>query len=384
MSSALLRGRKRNPARQIRDQNLVSPPQNIMPPKRIQPNNKPRNGPKPNGSRPRNALTTSVRPPTALGTVYNAGATRSVQQTRNGIRVTGVDLVTTLLGHSSGQWNLVGALELSPAYFTGTMLGEYSRLFERFKIVNLAVEYRPCLSTAVSGELMLTYLPNPYESTRATNTSAFVPGAMSAQGSVMGPIWQPLTLRPSIGAGIKFVDPAFVTDIKETTSGTVYCYSNTATAGSPGYLSIRYTLEFTEPVLSIRRAYLPFPVAWHAMSIADTTAPAVGAPVILTVTGSYGYAIGGLVKIIYKSAGSVINSDLAINTLGVNWSFPLRDGLVMWGIFSSSANLHVYLTHASALSASDTNRLTYIAAGGANAYNLMLNPIRMQASHVGS
>lgn len=217
---------------------------------------------KPTKSKPAMAKTMVVsRAPVSIGTTIMGYRPRT-QTTQNGVLISGRDFVSNVTASATSTWQLAAAIPLNPAFFVGTVLGNMSRTYQKFNIRKLVAHYVTLLPTSTTGEILLTATDNVSAVNADGSASTFLPRTMTANGSVMGPLW----INHSYELDVKkrqwcLVDALQDVDINDNIYGELQVWvscAGVAKSGSLGYVVLDYVMEFSDTMFQQHASLIPY------------------------------------------------------------------------------------------------------------------------------
>jgi len=331
--------------------------------------------------------------PVAIGNSIR-GTTPFVEMSTNGCRVRGRDFAFTVGSTvaAATDWTLAGGIPITPCAMPTTSLREYCQMYGFFKFNSLAVHYITSSPTSQAGDVVFYYEKDRAGPMIDSTSTSFLPYILSDANTVLGPQWTNHTalLRPD--PEFKTTDYGMNLDLNEDANGTVFIFSKTNAANSPGYILFDYDITFKQHQINPRAGLLPVVRAqWTQTCIGETAAvQTINSTVLLpafqgkAVSGSNAAApVGASAGDIYKIILDVTNSTVSgVNAAWTNvtaataWAYKnplasgvaitLDDGFTCYGVFSNNT-LNLYSTFANAMTG------TYAMLAGAtstNTYNV--------------
>lgn len=196
--------------------------------------------------------------PVSVGNSVRGSAPR-VSQTTDGARVVGRDFAFALSGTASAVtgWELIGGMPVTPACLPSSILRNYCQMFNKFKVNSLTVHYITSSPTSQAGDVLFYFEKDRLAPMQDYSNSSFLPYTLSDKHTLIGPQWtnHSITLTPT--RDWKSTLYGNQTDLNEDAEGTIFFFSKTNAANSPGYLLIDYDLSFRELSVSPRAGTLP-------------------------------------------------------------------------------------------------------------------------------
>lgn len=196
--------------------------------------------------------------PVSVGNSVQGSAPR-VTQTTDGARVVSRDFAFALSSTAAAVtgWELIGGMPITPAVLPNSILRNYCQMFNKFKVNRIAVHYITSSPTSQAGDVMFYYEKDRTAPMCDYSSSSFLPYVLSDPNTVIGPQWtnHSVVLRPT--REWKSTLYGNQTDLNEDAEGTVFFFSKTNSANSPGYLLIDYDITFKELSINPRAGTLP-------------------------------------------------------------------------------------------------------------------------------
>jgi len=197
------------------------------------------------------------------------GTKNSVRSLKDGCRVIGRDLAFSLQATNASitNWTPIGGAPLAPAAFSSSIIRSYTQMFNKFKINRIVFHYITSSSTAQAGDVMFYHEKNRTDSFPDFSNASFLPFVLSDADTVIGPQWtnHSVELRPT--DAYNSTDYGTNSDINDESSGSIFVFSKTPTANSPGYVLMDYDISFKELSLNPRAGILPNPrIPWYMTS----------------------------------------------------------------------------------------------------------------------
>jgi len=204
------------------------------------------------------AVSTINTAPVSVGNSVRGSAPR-VQQTTDGARVIGRDFAFALSSSASTVtgWEVIGAMPVTPACLPSSILRNYCQMFNKFKVNKIGVHYITSSPTSQAGDVLFYYEKDRYAPMVDYSNSSFLPYVLSDAHTVIGPQWtnHSIVLKPT--KEWKTTQFGIQSDINEDAEGTIFFFSKTNAANSPGYLLIDYDISFKELSINPRAGSLP-------------------------------------------------------------------------------------------------------------------------------
>lgn len=204
------------------------------------------------------AVSTINTAPVSIGNSVRGSAPR-INQTTDGARIVGRDFAFALGSTASAitNWEVIGGMPITPACMPSSVLRNYCQMFQKFKVNKLVAHYVTSSPTSQAGDIMFFYNRNIYNPFPDYSNSSFLPLVLSDPHTTIGPQWtnHSILLKPT-GS---WLTTAFGVqeDISEQLDGSLYLFSKTNAANSPGYLLIDYDISFKQLSVNPRAGVLP-------------------------------------------------------------------------------------------------------------------------------
>ncbi len=196
--------------------------------------------------------------PVSVGNSVRGSAPR-VSQTTDGARVVGRDFAFALSGTAAAvtNWELIGGMPITPACLPSSILRNYCQMFNKFKVNKFTVHYITSSPTSQAGDVLFYYEKDRLAPMPDYSNSSFLPYTLSDPHTVIGPQWTNHSATISPTKDWKTTLYGNQTDLNEDAEGTIFFFSKTNAANSPGYLLIDYDIQFKELSVNPRAGTLP-------------------------------------------------------------------------------------------------------------------------------
>jgi len=312
--------------------------------------------------------------PVSIGNSVS-GSRPVVTTTVDGCRVQGRDFGFELAGTSSSVtgWTLVGGFPVTPSVLPSSALRSYTQMYGKFKINALNVHYITASATSQTGDVMFYYERDRAGPCVDWTNSSFLPYILSDPNTIIGPQWMNHTLVVRPTEGFKSTDYGVNIDLNEEACGTIFMFSKTASASSPGYIIFDYDITFKQLQVNPRAGVLPISRGqWSKACIGNTTTAVVSGTTavaaalqgnnITNVTAAFptGAAVGDIYKIVFDTTNStIVNAawtNVGLTTLlraevpgGNDMAVTIDDGFTCYGVLDTTTSVKLYPTLASIL-----------------------------------
>lgn len=196
--------------------------------------------------------------PVSVGNSVRGSAPR-VTQTTDGARVVGRDFAFALSGTAAAVtgWELIGGMPLTPAVLPSSILRNYCQMFNKFKINSVTVHYITSSPTSQAGDILFYFEKDRLAPMMDYSNSSFLPYTLSDPHTVIGPQWTNHSMVVKPTRDWKTTLYGNQSDLNEDAEGTIFFFSKTNAANSPGYLLIDYDIQFKELSVNPRAGSLP-------------------------------------------------------------------------------------------------------------------------------
>lgn len=187
------------------------------------------------------------------------GSKPRVTQTTSGARVVGRDFAFALSSSASTitGFELIGGMPVTPCCLPSSVLRNYCQMFQKFKINRIVVHYITSSPTSQAGDILFYYERDAYAPMCDYSSSSFLPFVLSDSNTVIGPQWTNHSMLVQPSPEWKTTLYGNQSDINEDKSGTIFMFSKTNAANSPGYVLIDYDISFRELAVNPRAGTLP-------------------------------------------------------------------------------------------------------------------------------
>ncbi len=191
-------------------------------------------------------------------------------------------------------------------------------MFAHFKFNKFVVHYITSSPTSQSGDVLFYYERDRLAPMCDYSSSSFLPYVLSDEHTVIGPQWtnHSIMVRPT--PEWKTTLYGNQTDINEDAAGTLFLFSKTSAANSPGYLLIDYDISFREFAVNPRAGTLPIARAQSSFTALDPgSTTTAGTPSLYNLTTAKaiigatsavptGYTVGDIYKVVLQVTGGLL------------------------------------------------------------------------------
>jgi hypothetical protein len=187
------------------------------------------------------------------------GSRPRVTQTTNGARVVGRDFAFALSSSAATITNfeLIGGMPITPCALPSSVLRNYCQMFQKFKVNKVVVHYITSSPTSQAGDILFYYERDAFSPMPDYTNSSFLPFVLSDSNTVIGPQWTNHSMLVQPTSDWKTTLYGGQTDLNEDKTGSIFMFSKTNAANSPGYVLIDYDISFKELAVNPRAGVLP-------------------------------------------------------------------------------------------------------------------------------
>lgn len=323
--------------------------------------------------------------PVAIGNSIR-GSKPVVTNSSDGCRVVGRDFAfecKSTVAAATG-WSLIGGMPITPAVLVTSALKSYAQLYSYFKVNKIVCHYITSSPTSQPGDILFYNERDRVGPMVDCTSNSFLPLVLSDPSTILGPQWQNHSMLMNPIKEFKSTNYGLSTDLSEDCAGSVFVYSKTSSANSPGYILIDYDITFKEMCVNPRAGLLPITRGlWNYLTLTLTaTAVTLGVssitPVIsgndpngLATAIPSGAGSGDIYKVIFQVTNSTASGVNAAwtnvtaanlimydNTSG-DVATAVDDGFTCYGVLSGTTTMFMYSTLDAAKTSGLYGRLTY-------------------------
>lgn len=277
------------------------------------------------------AISTISTAPVAIGNSVR-GSAPITMPVKDGVRAVGRDFAFSMLGTvaAANDWTCVGGFPVTPSVLQTSILRSYAQMYAKFKVNKINAHYITSSPTTQAGDILFYYERDRNGPMVDSTSNGFLPYVLSDPHTIIGPQWTNHTLVVEPSDDWNTTNYGMTTDLNEDSCGSIFLFSKTASASSPGYVLIDYDITFTELSINPRAGILPISRGkWSATTLHGSGA--VTAAVSPFEVGILGTNINGtdaaapvglLTGDIYKVFFDVTNSTIS----GTNPSWNISGG----------------------------------------------------------
>jgi hypothetical protein len=319
-------------------------------------------------------------PPVTIGTSIREVNT-TTRKTGTGLVLNGRDFVCET-SSSTGMVNgasLLSMIPLHPAYYPGTVMGNLSRSYEKYRFLRITLHFVTRAPTSTNGELWMHQVDNINEPVLPGDSTTFNAKVLSSRTALLGPVWMNHSMPLKTDSIFRFVDAFVSTDANDNILGEVRLHCTTASQVGIGFLMWDYELEFQKPFYQLHT--LPIatgPGTLYSATLSSAT-PTSGDAFELTQTTLSALQVGTVLRIsidtLSSSAptGTTFANLLAIATKNYTNSaatlststtaVTMSVGFTCYGVVTNSTDITCYGTYDNAVAGAATGGLYYATTG---------------------
>ncbi len=264
------------------------------------------------------AVSSITTAPVSIGNSVRGSRPR-VKQSVDGARIQGRDFAFALSGTASTitNWELIGGMPLTPCVLPSSILRNYCQMFQFFRVHRVVIHYITSSPTSQAGDVVFYYERDRLAPCPDYSNSNFLPYVLSDEATIIGPQWMnhsAVVVPPPEWKTTLFGNQS---DLNEDAAGTVFMFSKTNAANSPGYILIDYDISFKSMAVNPRAGTLPVARGQSNFiclkTTSDTTAGSAAiftdfttGKTIANVTSNLptGYMVGDIYKLIVQATAS--------------------------------------------------------------------------------
>lgn len=345
------------------------------------------------------AASTQHNVPAAIGFTVR-GKAPSIVKTSTGATIKGADYAGTVNVFNASTYEPAASVPMNPSYFNSAMLGNLSRVYEKYRFKRAVLEYIPSVPTSTQGQLVLLSdrsIKNPFLDGSSTS---FLGRALSQANAVATPLWQRTTFECDVSQAWNLVDPLIDADLDDTIAGEVQVYGFADTTMVAGILMLHYEVEFKDPLYTFHPTLTPIPVGIGTLAtFNDDSAVNNSADAIILTNSSItlgAFANGSVFRMVFQRAGSTapagpsgwstvagVQTTTATTTTtvaGISTGITMVTGTTLYGVLNGST-VTLYSSYDHAVTGSANGLLRYVNATTAvGEWSFIMAGVRLGAS----
>lgn len=320
-----------------------------------------------------------------------------VTRSSTGAHITGSDFAGSVYGCTTSAYEPAATVPMNPSYFQSAMLGNLSRVYEKYRFKKATLEYVPSVPTSTQGQLVILSdrtIKNPFLD---GSSASFLGRALSQANAVACPLWQRTTFEVACSAEWFLVDPLIDGDLDDSISQELQLYSFGTAAMTTGILILHYEIEFKDPLYTYHPTVTPIPVGVGTLAsmIDDSNVNATSD--LVRLTGSsvpLTLGAGSIYRLVFQRSSSTppvgtgawstavsVQTTTSIVTSGGTTNqlenINMNPGTTLYGVLNNSA-LSLYTTYEYAMVGTANGALTYRSATtGAGIWYFFIAGVRL-------
>lgn len=318
--------------------------------------------------------------PAAYGFTVRTSTPR-VTRTGTGAHIIGSDFAGTVNAFNTSAYEPAASVPMNPSYFNSAMLGNLSRVYEKYRFRKAILEYIPSVATSVQGQLVILSdrsVKNPFLDGAS---ASFLGRALSQSNAVACPLWQRTTFEIETNDQWSLVDPLIDGDLDDTISGEVQLYAFCPITVATGILIMHYEIEFKDPLYTYHPTLVPVPIGiGTTINLFDDTAVNAVTDVIRLGGASLNlgqFGSGSVFRLVFQRTPSITPAgpatwsnvaqvlSMAAATTGTTAStatnITMVAGTTLYGVLISST-LMLYTSYDNAVAGNQSGALFYQTA----------------------
>lgn len=330
-------------------------------------------------SKPSKSNTSRADVPASYGFTVRATPAKVVRSA-TGAHISGSDFAGSVYTTNTNDYEPAASVPLNPAFFKSAMLGNLSRVYEKYRFKSATLEYIPSVPTSTQGQLVILSdrsIKNPFLD---GSSSAFLGRALSQDNAVACPLWQRTTFDVACGSEWHVVDPLIDGDLDDSIAQELQCYAFAATTLTSGILILHYQIEFKDPLYTFHSTVMPVPLGIGSYGTLqdDTAVNATSDAVRLTnSTLNFSLGLGSIYRMVFVRAASTkptgpatwadvasvrTSASASLSTETVNaTAITMCPGTTVYGVLEG-ATVILYSSYDTAVAGSTNGLLTYATA----------------------
>ncbi len=307
------------------------------------------------------------------------GKQPTVVRTSTSAMITGTDYAGSVNVYNTSSYEPAASVPMNPSYFNSAMLGNLSRVYEKYRFKRAVLEYIPSVPTSTQGQIVMLSdrsIKNPFLD---GSSSSFLARALSQSNAVATPIWQRTTFECDVSTTWNLVDPLIDADLDDTIAGEVQVYGFADSTVVAGILMLHYEIEFKDPLYTFHSTLVPIPIGiGSVVSLTDDSAVNASPDAIILSNASLTlgtFNSGGIFRLVFQRAASLlpvgppswsavagvqtVNATTTTAVVSVSTAITLTTGTTLYGLLNSGT-LTLYSTYDHAVVGSANGVLRYV------------------------
>lgn len=334
--------------------------------------------------------------PAAYGFTVRTSAPR-VTRTSTGAHIVGSDFAGTVNTFNTSAYEPAASVPMNPSYFNSAMLGNLSRVYEKYRFRKATLEYIPSVATSVQGQLVILSdrsVKNPFLDGAS---ASFLGRALSQANAVACPLWQRTTFECETSDSWSLVDPLIDGDLDDTISGEIQLYAFAPITVASGILIMHYEIEFKDPLYTYHPTLVPVPIGvGSTITLVDDTAINATTDTIRLGGASLNlgqFGSGSVFRLVFQRTPSILPTGPAtwanvatVLSVGAATTTTVTSaatnltmvaGTTLYGVLIS-ATLMLYTSYDNAVAGNQSGALFYqTATTGAGTWQFLVAGVRL-------
>lgn len=362
---------------------------------------------------PSRAVSQITTAPVSIGNSIRGSRPRIVQSA-DGARAVGRDFACSLQSTAANVvgWEVIAAVPITPCVLPNSTLRSLCLMYNHFKVNKITVHYITSSPTSQAGDVLFYYERDAHSPFLDYTNNSFLPTVLSDSNTIVGPQWTNHSALLKPAPEWKTTNYGMNTDLNEDKAGTLFFFSKTNAANSPGYLLIDYDITFREMALTPRAGLIPFTDGlgvFTCLTSATTATAANGATFAIagknvagaTVTTNIGIINkpGSIWKTVFQYTSTALAGNTAwsgsvtptaanfLDDGATNEDFIIDDGTTLYAVCLNGTDVLTYPTLANAMTS--TNRIEWQTSITSCVWNMCvemhmvgtLNAVNRQSSY---
>lgn len=317
--------------------------------------------------------------PASYGFTVRATAPKVVR-TASGATITGSDYAGSVNSFNTSAYEPACSIPMNPSYYQSAMLGNLSRVYEKFRFKKATIEYIPSVPTSTQGQLVILSdrsIKNPFLD---GSGSSFLGRALSQANAVACPLWQRTMFECEVKDDWSLVDPLIDGDLDDTISAEVQLYSFGTATLTTGIVILHYVIEFKDPLYTYHPTVVPVPIGiGSVITLTDDTAVNATTDTIRLGSSSLSLTLGSgsIYRLVFQQKASTLPTGPATwtavatvlvtgaatttTTAPASTNIAMLPGTTLYGLLVGSTVM-LYSTYDTAVAGSMNGQLCYQTA----------------------
>lgn len=323
-----------------------------------------------------------------------------VTRSATGANIVGSDYAGSVYSCNTTAYEPAASVPMNPSYFQSAMLGNLSRVYEKYRFKKATLEYIPSVPTSTTGQLVILSdrtIKNPFLD---GSSSSFLGRALSQANAVACPLWQRTTFEVACGNEWFLVDPLLDSDLDDSISQEIQLYAFSSVATTTGILILHYDIEFKDPLYTYHPTVTPIPMGIGSLAsmIDDSNVNATTDAIRLAGSSvSLSLGAGSVYRLVFQRASSTaptgsggwsstanVGTSTSIVTSGGATTqlenIAMTSGTTLYGVLNGGV-VSLYSTYDHAVAGGTNGILSYrTATTGAGIWYFFVAGVRLGVS----